>query len=74
MKFLHLASALTAIAALSTPAFADEVAEAAAKGKAKYILCGACHGLDGSGQPAPGMQMAANFKDSKILKLSLIHI
>ena len=68
MKIIHLAKALTIAAIFSTSAFADDVADAAARGKAKFVLCGACHGLTGNGQPAPGMQMAASFLDSKILK------
>ena len=35
-------------------------------GKSKYIVCQACHGVDGKGQPAPGVNMAPNFADSKI--------
>ncbi|MDF1752282.1 MAG: cytochrome c [Verrucomicrobiales bacterium] len=69
MKFSNLALALTVAVSFSASAFADEVSDAAAKGKAKFVLCGACHGLTGNGQPAPGMQMAASFLDSKILKM-----
>ncbi|MDF1813768.1 MAG: cytochrome c [Verrucomicrobiales bacterium] len=69
MKFLPLAQSLAIAALFSTSALADDVADAAAKGKAKFVLCGACHGLTGNGQPAPGMQMAASFLDSKILKM-----
>ena len=55
---------------LGAPAIADEVADAAAIGKAKFVLCGACHGLDGKGmEPVPGTKMAPSFFDSKLLKL-----
>jgi|GEM_PF-1579208 len=47
---------------------ADDVEAQIATGKAKYALCGACHGMDGSGQPAPGMQMAPAYTDSKLVK------
>jgi len=63
MKSLSLVTLATL--ALSS-AFADEKADAMKLGASKYVLCGACHGMDGKGQPAPGMNFAPNFADSKI--------
>ena len=60
--------ALGGLVFTGTASLADDVSDAAAKGKAKFVLCGACHGMTGTGQPAPGIQMAANFLESEILK------
>jgi len=71
MNIIKQSALLTlTILAFSFPAFGnDEVKAAAEKGKAKYILCGACHGIKGDGQMAPGINMAPSFLDSKLLKL-----
>lgn len=46
-----------------------KVAEVMALGQQKFLVCAACHGMDGKGmQPAPGMLMAASWVDSQILK------
>lgn len=38
-------------------------------GQQKFLVCAACHGMDGKGmQPTPGMLMAASWVDSKIMK------
>lgn len=56
---------------VSSLASADQKADAMASGQQKYLVCAACHGMDGKGmQPAPGMFMAASWVDSKILKKS----
>lgn len=56
-------------ALLSSWSVADQKADVMALGKQKFLLCAACHGVDGKGmQPAPGMLMAASWVDSKILK------
>lgn len=48
---------------------ADQKADVMALGQQKYLVCAACHGMDGKGmQPAPGMVMAASWVDSQILK------
>lgn len=54
---------------VSSLASADQKGDAMASGQQKYLVCAACHGMDGKGvQPAPGMSMAASWVDSKILK------
>ena len=56
---------------LAVPAItqADDKAAAMELGKTKYMVCGACHGLDGKGlQPAPGILMAPAYSESKIVK------
>jgi mono/diheme cytochrome c family protein len=50
---------------------ADPAAIAAAMtlGKAKFMICGACHGPDGKGLPlGPGMLMAPGYAESLIVK------
>ncbi len=51
----------------ASAAFADDAA-VIALGKTKYALCGACHGITGNGQPAPGLTMAPSFLDSELVK------
>ncbi len=71
MKNILLATVIGGTAALASPVFSDDIAAAAEQGKAKYVLCGACHGMDGKGmEPAPGMKMAPSFLDSKLLTMS----
>lgn len=67
MKILTIALSLIVFGA--GYAGADELADAKALGKTKFVLCGACHGLTGNGQPAPGVNMAPSFLDSKLLKM-----
>ena len=66
---LFLIAAATAGLAVSfgSALRADEVADAAAIGKTKYILCGACHGITGNGEPTPGLKMAPSFQESKLV-------
>ena len=60
---------ITSALLIFSSAFADPKADAMALGQQKYLVCAACHGMDGKGmQPAPGMVMAASWVDSKILK------
>lgn len=62
-------SIVTGSILVSPLAFADQKADAMTAGQQKYLVCAACHGMDGKGmQPAPGMLMAASWVDSKILK------
>lgn len=67
MKKTHYLLTLFTIAAASV-SLADDKDKAIAHGKAKFALCGACHGITGNGQPAPGISMAASFLESEILK------
>jgi len=69
MKIFKLSQVFAVTALFTNPILADELQDAVEAGKAKFVLCGACHGLNGSGQPAPGLQMAASFLESKILKM-----
>jgi mono/diheme cytochrome c family protein len=51
--------------------YADDKAAVMALGQQKYIVCAACHGMDGKGmQPVPGMSMAASWVDSQIMRKS----
>jgi mono/diheme cytochrome c family protein len=55
--------------ALALPAAgrADDKAAAMELGKQKYMVCGACHGLDGKGMMAGPMKMAPAYADSKLV-------
>ena len=53
-----------AIPALSS---ADDKAAAMELGKQKFMVCGACHGLDGKGVAAGPMKMAPAYADSKLV-------
>lgn len=64
-----LFSVIVSSVLVSPLASADQKADVMASGQQKYLVCAACHGMDGKGmQPAPGMLMAASWVDSKILK------
>jgi mono/diheme cytochrome c family protein len=54
---------------LSIPSFslADDKAAAMELGKQKYMVCGACHGLDGKGMMAGPMKMAPAYAESKLV-------
>ena len=59
------------LSVLSLPYFtqADDKGLVMEHGKTKYVLCGACHGMDGKGmQPSPGVLMAAPYTESEIVK------
>lgn len=69
MKKRVLLSILVCAALVNPLASADQKSDVMALGQQKYLVCAACHGMDGKGmQPAPGMLMAASWVDSKILK------
>ncbi len=59
---------LLAISLSAVSAQADDLKAAIEAGKAKYGVCGACHGITGNGQPAPGINMAPSFQESELLK------
>jgi len=49
------------------PSQADDKAAAMELGKQKYMVCGACHGLDGKGMQAGPMKMAPGYAESKLV-------
>ncbi len=61
-------STLALTAGLSMIASADEAetAKLMAAGKASYMLCAACHGMDGKGIAAGPSKMAPSLEESKI--------
>ncbi|MGJ8697304.1 MAG: c-type cytochrome [Verrucomicrobiaceae bacterium] len=66
MKFPILISAL-AISALSF-AHAEDKDAVIAHGKTKFMLCAACHGMDGAGlKLGPTMMMAPAYKGSAVV-------
>lgn len=70
MRLFTTSNIILLSACFITTGFADDIEAAVNAGKAKYALCGACHGITGNGQPAPGLSMAPSFLDSKLLKMS----
>jgi mono/diheme cytochrome c family protein len=62
-----LCSLLAVLAATSLSAVADDKAAAMELGKQKYMVCGACHGLDGKGMQAGPMKMAPGYAESKLV-------
>lgn len=69
MRLFTISNIIALSACFITTGFADDIEAAVNAGKAKYALCGACHGITGNGQPAPGLSMAPSFLDSKLLKM-----
>lgn len=53
-------------ASLPLTATADEAAKQMEIGKMSYMMCAACHGMDGKGVQAGPSQMAPSLIDSKI--------
>lgn len=45
---------------------AEDLATAIEAGKKKYMVCGACHQMDGKGMIGGTMKMAPNFADSNV--------
>lgn len=69
MRLFTISNIIALSACFITTGVADDIDAAVNAGKAKYALCGACHGITGNGQPAPGLSMAPSFLDSKLLKM-----
>ena len=70
MKSTYLLTSLAFAITVVSTVVADDKATVIAQGKQKFIICGACHGLDGKGMsPAPGITMAPSFVDSKLVKV-----
>ena len=66
---INRSASLLLLLGLSIPALssADDKAAAMELGKTKYMVCGACHGLDGKGMKAGPMTMAPAYADSKLV-------
>jgi mono/diheme cytochrome c family protein len=67
---INRSASLLLVLGLAIPALcsADDKAAAMELGKQKYMVCGACHGLDGAGMKAGPMLMAPAYADSKLVK------
>ena len=67
---INRSASLLLLLGLSLPALssADDKAAAMELGKQKFVLCGACHGVDGKGLAiGPTMKMAPAYVDSKLV-------
>lgn len=70
MKYVSKFSIIAALAAMSgSVAVAEEPSkEQMELGKANYVTCLACHGVDGKGMAAGPLKMGPSFAESKLLK------
>lgn len=66
MQKLLLSFVITAGFSLSASANEAEIAKQMETGKASYMLCAACHGMDAKGVQAGPSKMAPTLIDSKI--------